>query len=84
MAKKAGKKSTKETKPAPAQVAKETRPAGPIHCSEKDLDFLSVRSGYSRRFGRAVIVDLDTPVGGGVELSDWINEATATPKPAAV
>ena len=82
MAKKAEKKSA-EKKPAPAQVVKETRPTGPIHCSEGDLDFLSVRDGYSRRFGVAVIVDLDTPVGGGDELSDWINEATAT-KPAAV
>lgn len=84
MAKKVEKKSAEVKKPAPAQVAKETRPAGPIHCSEGDLGFLLVRDGYSRRFGRVVIVDLDAPVHGGVKLSNWINEATATAKSTAV
>ena len=83
MSKKAGKKSAGVNKQASAQVVKEKQLAGPIHCSEEDLEFLAVRHGYSRRFGVAVIVDLDTPVGGGDELSDWIDEATAT-KPAAV
>ena len=84
MAKKADKKSAEVKKPAPAQVVKAKRPAVPIHCNEGDLDFLQVRDGYSRRFCVAVIVDLDTPVDGGVEYSDWINEATAPPKPVAV
>lgn len=84
MAKKAEKKSAEAKKPAPVQVVKVQRPAVPIHCNEGDLDFLLVRDGYSRRFGVAVIVDLDTPVGGGVELSDWIEEATSNTKPAAI
>ena len=83
MAKKADKKSAEGKKPAPAQVVKEKRPAVPIHCNEGDLDFLRVRDGYSRRFGVAVIVNLDTPVDGGEEYSDWISEATP-PKPVAV
>ncbi len=77
------KKSAEVKNPAPAQVVKVQRPAVPIHCNEEDLDFLQVRDGYSRRFGVAVIVDLDTPVDGGEEYSDWISEATP-PKSVAV